>query len=442
MANLNKEQYRASRADGGVHLVIAGAGTGKTVTLVEKVRSILALGNVQPERILTLTFSRKAAEELKERLLASGEGEAVSVGTFHSYALSILRRFANDFLNDAGFDAFPTIMEDEDKDNIIGELIRERRGDFFGMPDVAVRRSLERENWSQSEQSKLKASGLFDAFERLKSDLEERKKALRFMDFEDIITYCNRLLSRRVDLLQQITDSLDYILVDEYQDTSDNNFELLKLLTYDGKKNLFVVGDDWQAIYGFRNARVEYILNMSKYFQNITVHKLTCNYRSREEIVSLSNKFIRGNKNRTKKRLSSSKGRGGLVAHYGVKSQTEELSLLRNILARDKGEAAVLFRNNWQREVLLKKFPDLAERENLSLLTMHASKGLEFDSVIIIGVDDAIIPDKNGKIEEERRLFYVALSRAKERLYIISRLNDRGELSLFGKELAVPLKRA
>lgn len=442
MSKLNRQQYRASRADSGIHLVIAGAGTGKTVTLIEKIRSIIESGKTDPEKILVLTFSRKAAGELKERLELSGGIDGVTIGTFHSYSLGILRRFTSDFLQDAGFAVFPKIMEDGDKDTLLGELVRERRGDFFGMPDSQVRRLLERENWTVSERRKLENSGLLTAFEGLRELLLERKRAACMMDFEDIITYCNGLLKRREDILAQITGSLEYVLVDEYQDTSDNNFELLRMLVCDGGKNLFVVGDDWQAIYGFRNARVEYILNMAKYFPKITVHKLTRNYRSRSEIVALSNKFIKGNKKRTRKKLVSGKGRGGLVRHYAVFSQKQEQILVEKIINKEEGEIAVLFRNNWQRDVLLKTFPDFAEQKNIHLLTMHAAKGLEFDTVIIIGVDDSIIPDKNCKVEEERRLFYVALSRAKESLYIISRLKDENKLPLFAKELAAPLKKA
>ncbi|MCL1910881.1 MAG: ATP-dependent helicase [Leptospirales bacterium] len=431
MRRLNKEQYAASRSHGGVHLVIAGAGTGKTSTLIEKVCSVMRYGNIPSEKILVLTFSRKAAGELKERI-ASLRLNVPEISTFHAYSLGLLRRFSGEFMNEYGFKAFPKVIDDEGKDEIIGGLIKERRREFLGLPDAAVRRFMERGRWSDGDLEKLEACGLSDALKRVRGDYAENKRLRGVIDFDDIIFFCGDLLKRRGDILEEVRDGLDYILVDEYQDTSDADFEMLRLLSRDGEKNLFVVGDDWQAIYGFRNARVEYILGMKKYFPHLAVHKLTINYRSRSEIVSLSNNFIKGNKNRTKKKLVSTKGRGGTVRHYVVSSLAEEHALVKRLVEARQGEVAVLFRNNRQGSALLQSFPEIEFRGETFLMTMHSSKGLEFDTVIIIGVDDAVIPDRNSPIEEERRLFYVALTRAKERLYIISREN-----SVFGKELAV-----
>ena len=435
MRKLNNEQYAASRSHGGVHLVIAGAGTGKTLTLIEKVCSVMKYGNIPDEKILVLTFSRKAAGELRERIAAL-RLNVPEISTFHSYSLGLLRRFSGEFMEEYGFEVFPKVIDDEGKEEIIGRLIRERRREFLGLPDTAVRRFAERNKWSNAELEKLKTCGLSDVLKKLREDYAESKRLLGVIDFDDIILFCGDLLKRRSGILEEVRDGLDYILVDEYQDTSDADFEMLRLLSRGGEKNLFVVGDDWQAIYGFRNARVEYILGMKKYFPHLVVHKLTINYRSRAEIVSLSNSFIKGNKKRTRKKLVSTKGRGGIVRHYAVSSVAEEHELVKKLLDTEEGEAAVLFRNNRQCSALLQSFPEIEFRKETFLMTMHSSKGLEFDTVIIIGVDDAIIPDRNSPIEEERRLFYVALTRAKERLYIISR-----ETSCFGRELAVsPLR--
>jgi len=428
---LNNEQYAASRSRGGVHLVIAGAGTGKTLTLIEKVCSVMRYGNIPSDKILVLTFSRKAAGELKERIAAL-RLNVPEISTFHAYSLGLLRRFSGEFMKEYEFKVFPKVIDDDGKEEIIGGLIKERRREFLGLPDAAVRRFMESRRWSGDELKRLKTCGLSGALKKLRDDYAESKRLLGVVDFDDIILFCGQLLKRRGDILEEIRDGLDYILVDEYQDTSDADFEMIRLLCRDGEKNLFVVGDDWQAIYGFRNARVEYILGMKKYFPHLVTHKLTINYRSRSEIVSLSNKFIKGNKKRTRKKLVSAKGRGGKVRHYFVSSVAEEHELVKKLLEAEQGETAVLFRNNSQSVALLQRFPEIELRKDTFLMTMHSSKGLEFDTVIIIGVDDAVIPDKNNAIEEERRLFYVALTRAKERLYIISRENSR-----FGKELAV-----
>ena len=443
MGNLNREQAGASGPEKGVHLVIAGAGTGKTVTLVEKYRSLVTDGGMRPENILILTFSRKAAGELKSRLL-KGRGrdgdKAPQVGTFHSFALGILRRYSQDFKAHSRFSSFPEIISEERREGIVSELVARRRHEFLGLPDVTVERSLARERWSRADLKKLAATGLDRAFSELKESYREYKLLHNLMDYDDIIYFCNGLLEARRDILDEVRRGAGYVLVDEYQDTSDDNFRLLELLLRDGSGNLFAVGDDWQAIYGFRNARVEYILSMKKYFPEVKVHRLVRNYRSRAEIVSLSNRFIRRNRKRSAKRLVSERGRGGAVRHYAVASLREETALLWEIIGKHEGEVAVLFRNNWQGDLLLAGAPGPV-RENVHFMTMHASKGLEFETVIISGVSDSIIPDRSSDLEEERRLFYVALSRARERLYIISCYNDELVHARFARELAVAPRR-
>lgn len=441
MSGLNKQQLKASGPERGVHLVIAGAGTGKTVTLVQKVRSVIADGTT-PEAVLVLTFSRKAAEELKERLQGTdGVKLNVTTGTFHSYALSVLRRFAAPFTKSFGFAEFPQVIDENAQEELIGALIKERRKEFLGMPDATVRRSLYKGSWSKEDLRKLQVTGIGKAFEELKAAYVKAKTERNLIDFDDIMNFCAELLEKEPALLNQLQSELDYILVDEYQDTSDDNFRLLWLLTNKGQKNLFVVGDDWQSIYGFRNAKVEYIINMKAYFPNVVTHKLTINYRSRAEIVSLSNKFIKGNKKRTRKKLVSFKGKGGVVKHFGVASNEAEFQLIDELVRQNSGEIAILYRNNWQGERIAKHVPAIKGEDRVRLLTMHGSKGLEFDTVIIAGVKDGIVPDRATPVDEERRLFYVALSRARERLYIIASTDGNDKQPKFSKELAAPLRR-
>ncbi len=432
MKNLNKQQYEASRSDGGVHLVIAGAGTGKTVTLVEKVRSVIKWGGISPEKILVLTFSRKAAGELKERL---GPDSGITAGTFHSYALSLLKNYRDRFLSASEFPSFPAVMDDDSREKIIGDLIAGKRNVFLGMPDSTVRRCMDRDIREGRDMEKLKKTGLGPELEKLRKDFMEIKRIRCLMDFDDIIDFCCRMLEQDQAVLKKVRDSLEYILVDEYQDTSDDNFRLLWLLCDGGRKNLFVVGDDWQSIYGFRNAKVEYIISMAKFFPGVHLHKLTVNYRSRKEIVDLSNRFIKGNKNRTKKKLSSFKGKGGCVQLWQVSVPEEEVTLVRRLTEENSSETGILFRNNWQGHRLLAALPELKNKENVKLMTMHGSKGLEFHTVIITGVKDSIIPDRTTPLEEERRLFYVALSRAEENLHIICYKKADGSLPLFAEEL-------
>lgn len=199
------------------------------------------------------------------------------------------------------------------------------------------------------------------------------------------------------------------------------------------------MGDDWQSIYGFRSARVEYIVRMKRYFPGASVRRLTVNYRSRREIVSLSGRFIRRNRFRTRKSLSAHRGRGGVVRRVPVSSVEDEAAAVAKLLEgrAPGGTVAVLFRNNWQCRLLRGMLGAALDAAGVSVMTMHASKGLEFDTVIVAGVRDGVIPDPESGIEEERRLLYVACTRAREELVIIAHVNERGEMARFGRELGV-----
>jgi len=201
----------------------------------------------------------------------------------------------------------------------------------------------------------------------------------------------------------------------------------------------FAVGDDWQSIYGFRNARVEYIVRMKHYFPGASVRRITVNYRSRREIVMLSCSFIRKNRFRTRKSLSAFRGRGGSVRRMAVASVEEETGAIAKLLEgrAPGGTHAVLFRNNWQCRYLGGRLGPVLEKAGVSVMTMHASKGLEFDTVIVAGIRDGVIPDPESGVEEERRLLYVACTRAREELCVIAHVNERGEVARFGRELGV-----
>ncbi|MCP4135119.1 MAG: ATP-dependent helicase [bacterium] len=460
MTQLNKQQFKASRPTGGISLVIAGAGTGKTKTLVEKVQNIIrdsstretppAGGSIKPENILILTFSRKAAEEIKERVMADIKTSAsgINSGTFHSFCLGFLKDYREQFISAYGFKTFPAILDDNRREEIIAAILETRLKNFLGLPKaVVLTLALSMNTISDHTKNKLQSTGLFDALLEVTRLFAEEKRKLALIDFDDMMSFTIELLESDPELRAAVHQRYRYILVDEFQDTSDNNFKLIRLLLPEGKENLFAVGDDWQSIYGFRKARVEYIISMQRYFPGAAIHKLTINYRSRKEIVKISNSFIRKNRFRTKKRLLSFKGKGGKIFYYHVSDIEDEVSRVKSIIQKEytHGRApniAILYRNNWQGEHLRRglRLPGNEYRE-VQFMTMHASKGLEFDVVIIAGVSDKIIPDKTTDLEEERRLFYVALSRAKERLHVVSHFNDEGVVSRFGRELGMKRRK-
>jgi len=440
MSELNKEQYRASRGDTGVSLVLAGAGTGKTTTLVEKVRSVMRDLRIDPEHILVLTFSRRAAEELRERIgTMCGGGRGINAGTFHSFCFDLLRRHGAALTAAAGFSRFPSVADDESRKEIIGELIRRDLARFLGMPagvvyDLVTGRSA-LGGWKRK---KLDDSGLGAELALLSEEYRRTKQQRNIIDYDDMMGFAVGLLESDGAIRAEVHARCRYVFVDEFQDVSDENMRLLKLLLPERDRNLFAVGDDWQSIYGFRGASVEHILKMRRHFPETVIHHLTMNYRSRGEIVALACRFIRHNRRRTRKRLRSGRGKGGAVRFHSVRSLEEEAGVVRELAAgHDPARTlAVVYRNNWQGRYLKDRLGG-GELPGVIFMTMHASKGLEFDRVIVAGVCDSVLPDGDNDIEEERRLLFVACTRARDELHVIVHVNDEGEISRFGRELGV-----
>ncbi len=426
MTLLNKQQEYAARPDCGVSLVLAGAGTGKTKTLVEKVKNLIREGGFSPEEILVMTFSRKAAYEIRERI-RQGIGDSagqILTGTFHSFCLRFLKEHGDIFRESFGFAAFPGVAGEDAVNRLYREIIGRKLPDLKGVPaDVALDLIRGFEILDKSVEKLLAESGLKDILEEIIHEYRELKLSRNIIDFGDMIRYTTDILLKRPLLRREINRRIRYLVIDEFQDTSVDNFRLLKVLLPEKAPNLFAVGDDYQSIYGFRNARVEYIVRMKNYFPGVKLHRLTINYRSRSEIVKLSNRFIRRNRNRTKKRLVSYKGRGGLVKLHETGNDEDQLQRIEEIIEREYEEGkslAILCRNNWQIDYIRRNInPRYRDMRDIAFMTMHGSKGLEFNTVIVAGVWDRIIPDRTNSIEEERRLFYVALTRGEERLHVL-----------------------
>jgi len=447
MHELNQEQIRASLPAGGVSLVLAGAGTGKTSTLMAKVANVIRYMRIAPENILILTFSRKAAEELRDRVRAgTGMHECgVRAATFHAFCLDLLREYADLFLAQSGYAAFPSVIGDDERKRLIDNLVYPDLHRFLGIPAGIVYNFMIRyDDFDTMTARKLKEAGLLDELHLLSVRFAGIKKEKNLIEFEDIMDCAIKLLAANPGVRTSVHARYRYVFVDEFQDVSDDNFRLLKLILPETGSNLFAVGDDWQSIYGFRKARIGYTLKMKRYFPEAVIHRLAVNYRSRKEILSLSVRLIRRNRLRTRKKLVAQKGAGGIVRFYAVNSMEQEAALIAGVIARSGPgiTLAVLYRNNWQGRYLHKRPGIEDSREGIYFMTMHASKGLEFDAVIIAGISDEIIPDPENNIEEERRLLYVACTRARERLYLIAHRNANGGMSRFGRDLGMTEKTA
>lgn len=295
---LNASQYEAVTSVNGPHLIIAGAGTGKTRTIVYRVAYLVELG-VKPEHILLLTFTRKAAQEMLRRaaILLDHRCEKVAGGTFHSFANNVLRKYAKLI----GYESNFTILDQGDAEDVIN-LIRTRL-----KLDRKERRFPRKET-------------LYDLYSRcintvtplielLKQDyphyleLEpeirkvhlsyiEYKKAHNTMDYDDLLVNLVELMKKFDYIRSEISERYRYIMVDEYQDTNKVQAEIIKLLTYK-HQNLMVVGDDSQAIYSFRGATIRNILDFPEQFSDCKIIKLEENYRSTQAILNVANEILK-----------------------------------------------------------------------------------------------------------------------------------------------------
>ncbi len=494
LEGLNESQRLAVRAPDCPVLVVAGPGTGKTLTIVRRIAYLLAKG-ARPEEIVAITFTNRAASELKERIrIFHGDLKGLFAGTFHLFGLRIIK--------DTWGDEFSILSREEQL-----EVIKGVSGS--GRPSSIIERISRIKNLLDEPDDRIK---------KIMEDYQEALQKKRALDFDDIII-------RAIDLLKDPSNqnryrkTIKYIIVDEYQDINPLQYRLLKAFSIE---RIFAVGDPDQSIYSFRGANVKNFLDFEKEYPQAIRIVLDKNYRSQAFIVKASESLIEKNKERIPKKIVSIKKEGPPLRLVSVPDDRAEIefiaheiekrlggmshySLMRGLQAERGGyslsDFAVLLRTNNQVfaletelkktgipcyvmgrvfsetlkeilsyiqenkdkpwELLLQELreryralnslfdnympsssddlitwlkltgpeEDRLEAEGVRLLTMHMSKGLEFRVVFIAGLEQGIIPLEAEDIEEERRLLYVAMTRAKEELFLI----HARKRSLYGK---------
>ena len=609
--NLNKEQQKAVLVNSGPLLVLAGAGSGKTKVLTTKIAYLIDDIGVSPYSILAITFTNKAAKEMSERLynMIGEESTKCQISTFHSFGLKILREnysylgYFNNFI----------IMDSEDTLSIIKKILKELNLDSKIYNPFAIRSKisgcknelmepLDYEKYAASEFEKI----VLKVYEMYQATLKKNNS----VDFDDLLVLPIKLFKAYPEILQKYQERYKYILIDEYQDTNEAQYILTKMIS-NKYRNICVVGDVDQSIYGFRGANYRNILNFEKDYKDALVIKLEQNYRSTNNILEAANCVIKNNKERKDKVLWSKKDKGPKVSYFRAFNERDEafyvIREIKKLLANGTNpqDIAVLYRTNAQSRIMeeellkenlsyrvvgsfyfysRKEIKDLIaylrlihnEKDNVSLLrvintpkrgignktvnnlinianienksiyevissgkelefknmiedlkeisknitltelidkvldvtgikeeyknektleadirienleefksitksfeekyglvsledflleislvsdvneykddknrislmTVHSVKGLEFDNVFVIGLEEGIFPHinslmDNSEIEEERRLMYVAITRAREKLYLV---NARMR-TLYGREQANPESR-
>lgn len=365
LSKLNEQQRRAVEYLDGPSLVIAGAGSGKTRVLTYKIVHLLAKG-YEPYRIMALTFTNKAAREMRERIHSLVGGDVSSklwMGTFHSIFLRILRRHASLI----GFKSDFTIYDTSDSKSLVKTIIKDMQlDDKVYKPNTVQAAISMAKNALLSPEAYEANRELVEADRRCRRPMisaiyrayKSRCAISNAMDFDDLLYYTNVLLRDNPDVCNHYREFFRYILVDEYQDTNFAQHLIVSRLTSDAD-NLCVVGDDAQSIYSFRGANIKNILNLRNAYPNLATFKLEQNYRSTQTIINAANTLIAKNRNQIPKQVFSRNSIGSRIDVVKCYSDYEEsfkvathIANLKREEPEDYDEYAILYRTNAQSRIL------------------------------------------------------------------------------------------
>jgi len=359
LSMLNSQQRQAAETLEGPVLILAGAGSGKTRALTCRVANLMDHG-VPAWNILALTFTNKAAKEMKERiakLVGEEKAEDAWISTFHSTCARILRRD----IEKLGYNRSFVIYDDDDQAAVLKEILKRMNIDEKFLPPKEIRAKIS--------DAKNKLMGPDEWFSKTTRDhrnqlihdvyleYETRLKGLNALDFDDLLVKTLELLADHPPVLDSYRNRFRYVMVDEYQDTNYAQYMLIKLLT-DRSRNLCVVGDDDQSIYGWRGADIRNILDFEKDYPDATVIKLEQNYRSTANILDAANQVIAHNAGRKEKALWTEAGEGEKIQLFTAGDEREEAAWVSDRIRQmyrhgeNYGQTAILYRTNAQSRVL------------------------------------------------------------------------------------------
>ncbi len=356
---LNPAQKEAVLHKEGACLVIAGAGSGKTKVLTTRIAHLINCG-VSPYEILAITFTNKAAKEMRDRLNILVPNNNAFVGTFHSFGLRIIRE---NYLK-LGLDRNFTIIDSDDVLSIIKKILKEKGIDSKECAPSYIRNRIsfiKNEMLTPAEIEKFMTSDAEQIAVEVYEEYKKRLKNNNSVDFDDLLTLPVELFLQDKETLEHYQNKFKYILIDEYQDTNEVQYKLTKLLA-NKYQNLFVVGDPDQSIYMFRGANFRNILNFEKDYQNTKVIPLEENYRSTKMILDAANSVIKNNKERKDKNLRSNNGVGIKLKYLRSYDEKHEITLvieqIKELLQQgyQKKDMAIFYRTNAQARIVEEQF--------------------------------------------------------------------------------------
>jgi len=360
LEGLNESQRLAVTTTEGPVMVMAGAGSGKTRVLTTRISYIISELGVSPYNILAVTFTNKAAKEMKDRIakMLDIDPKWMWVSTFHSFCVRVLRNEIN-YLPDykPGFQ----IIDDEDGLKIVRDILKECEIDEKPK-DVLKYISMDKNGMT----FKIHDNGINLAFDIVYPKYNDYLIKNNLFDFDDLIIKTIELFKKNPLVLEKYQDKFQYILIDEFQDTNSLQYELIKMLSIKNR-NLFVVGDDFQSIYSFRGARIENINELRKDFKDTKLILLEKNYRSTTEILNLANDLIAKNKNQIKKVLKSNDSKGDMPTYFHAASSYDEVMFVierikKYVALGDKySDFAILYRAN----AISREFEDVLVKNHI-----------------------------------------------------------------------------
>ena len=361
---LNERQRQAVMQTEGPVLILAGAGSGKTRVLTHRVAYLIDRAGVAPYHILAITFTNKAAGEMRERVdkIVGFGAEQIWVSTFHSTCVRILRRY----IDRLGYDNHFTIYDTDDQKGIMKEVCKKLQIDTKMLKERTIMSAISSAKDELIDPQEYEMQNGFDynggKIAKAYREYQATLKKNNALDFDDLIMKTVELFKADEEVLSSYQDRFRYIMVDEYQDTNTAQFELIRLLA-DKYRNLCVVGDDDQSIYKFRGANIRNILDFEKVYPDACVIKLEQNYRSTQTILDAANAVIRNNTGRKEKALWTEQKEGNRIHFRQFDSAYEEAEYIAgDVAARTRagearfGECAVLYRTNAQARLLEEKF--------------------------------------------------------------------------------------
>jgi DNA helicase-2/ATP-dependent DNA helicase PcrA len=351
---LNKEQKEAVLNTEGPLLILAGAGSGKTRVLTTKIAYLIEECGISPSNILAITFTNKAAKEMRDRLymLVGSKAKGSQVSTFHSFGVRIL----TDHFKELGYQKNFVIMDSDDSTSIIKKILKNKGLDPKSYNPNAIRNQIsscknemigyqDYEKFAIGDYEKV----VYEVFKEYETTLKDNNS----VDFDDLLLLPIRLFKEHKEILEEYQERFQYVLIDEYQDTNETQYILSKMICAK-YKNICCVGDEDQSIYSFRGANYRNILNFEKDYPNAKVIKLEQNYRSTTNILDAANDVIKHNKDRKDKKLWSDKGKGELISYYRAYNGIDEAQYVTREIKKlinngiNYQDIAVLYRTNAQ----------------------------------------------------------------------------------------------